>query len=391
MSVVGDNDPAAKSSFSFRHGRTTPQLRSGPFPQPGTTIYVDTTPHFEQERAILPPNWMAEADAERQRHGYNPAHVHRFSHRLYPANDVVDEYDEESEQDGDVEGETSMIENTPSRSRILPEQKPATKPSQEDLKKSIKFEEQAKPPDARHSKSLSDIAPATVAGPLLRKTIHRFNVGKFYKTNSESEPFQQPAMTMHAPQPQRPQVQLPPFSSKVSSLHEESSDAEEPLPPQMPVSPRPATKRPLPTQDLDFDLEDLKIKTMTDLDGIPFTSDPRLPATEPPLDLNGQPLPLPSKLTNLTKMRAEDQTKLFRSLTDTEREQTAEWFLNEFRSDMQKLMEVRVERRKIALKYEMEVKKRERRVQVKKGDVEEELVGLRKGGAELVRGKSPVK
>ena len=392
MSVNDEDDAPTKPSLNLQHGRNTPQPRGGPFSRPHTNIYQGSAlPFNEEEHAILAPNWMAEADAERRRQGYNPQHITQFNHNLYASNYAADEYDEEFEQDGDVEEGTSMVENTPSRTRSVPEQKTASKPLQETTKKTTKLEEQAKVPMPKHRKSLSDVAPAATVEPPLRQQTHRFNTRNPYERNGDPESLQKPPITVYAPQPQRAQVQQPPFSSKISSLHESSSEEEQTLPPRISDSPAVGPRRALPAQDLDFDLEALKTKTMTDLDNIPFTIDPRLPTTEPSVDANGQPPTLSSKLINLTKMRSEDQTNLFRSLTDPEREQTAEWFLGKFRSDMQRLMGVRAERRKIALKYEMEVKKRERQVEVKRGDVEEELLGLRKGGAELVRGKSPAK
>ncbi|KAK5239003.1 hypothetical protein LTR40_014982, partial [Exophiala xenobiotica] len=144
---------------------------------------------------------------------------------------------------------------------------------------------------------------------------------------------------------------------------------------------------------LDYDSETLAGKTMKDIDDLPFTTDPSagLRHAEPALDMNGTPISLATNLTNLTKMREEDQKLLFRSLTEADREQTASWFLEKFQADVRKLMDVRLERRKIALKYELEVKKRYERVETKKKDVDEELAGLRKGGGELIAGKSMAK
>jgi hypothetical protein len=125
---------------------------------------------------------------------------------------------------------------------------------------------------------------------------------------------------------------------------------------------------------------------MADLDAIAFTVDPSANPVEPALDANGVPLTLPSKLTNLTKMKTEDQRQLFRSLTDVEREQTAEWFLTKFQADARRLTALRIARRKTALRFEMEVRKRQRRVETKMGDVDRDLAGLKKGGGELIGG-----
>ena len=87
-------------------------------------------------------------------------------------------------------------------------------------------------------------------------------------------------------------------------------------------------------------------------------------------------------------MRSEDQRQLFRTQTDIEREQTAEWFLEKFKTDTRELMRLRLERRKVALRFEMEVKMRERKVKLKTSDVEADLEGLKKGGGELIAGRN---
>ena len=97
---------------------------------------------------------------------------------------------------------------------------------------------------------------------------------------------------------------------------------------------------------------------------------------------------LAARLSNLGRMRTEDQRRLFRTQTDTEREQTAAWFLEKFKTATRELMRLRLERRKIALRFEREVKMRECRVRAKTGDVEAELEGLKKGGGELIAGRN---
>jgi hypothetical protein len=336
---------------------------------------------------------MVEVDAERERRGIAPKYGPRFNHNVYPMQPAEDDYDEGSEPDGDVDEGTFLIENTPSRTKVVADHKTAVKSRQETVVKPVKSEEAANPSLPGHRKSLSDVDQKTTTEPFLRQQLvrDRFHVHKPQESTAEIERSGTPQRQLHAPPPRPPQVQAAPFSSKVSSYHESSSEEEQPLPPPVSESPRPGTKRPRSAPDLDFDPEELRNKTMAELDSIPFPMDPRLPNASPAVDSNGQPLTLPAKLGNLTKMRPEDQATLFKSLADTEREQAAEWFLEKFRDEIVKLMEVRVARRKVALKFEMEVKRRERQVQVKKGDVEAELAGLKKGGTELVRGKSPAK
>jgi len=68
-------------------------------------------------------------------------------------------------------------------------------------------------------------------------------------------------------------------------------------------------------------------------------------------------------------------------------EETAAWFLERFRDDMQALMRARAERRKVALRFEMLVKMRDRKVVLKTADVQAELDALKKGGGELIAGR----
>ncbi|OCT51123.1 hypothetical protein CLCR_08388 [Cladophialophora carrionii] len=397
LSVTDDRSVPIQIPLSYGQGRNSPRLRSAGPPIPSyPTVHRETVHASEEDEWGMeqPPDWMAEVDAERERHGMAPKYHTRFNRDGYQVHPADDDYEDGSEQDGDGDEGTFLIENTPSRTRVVPDHTTAVKPrAAEALTTPGKGEQAADKSLPRHRKSLSDVVQTTAADPTLRQPLvrDRFHVHKPQEPTAEVERSGTPRQQLHAPQPRPPQAQAAPFSSKVSSYHESSSEEEQPLPPPVSDSPRPGTKRPRPARDLDFDPEELRNKTMAELDSIPFPTDPRLPSTSPAMDSNGQPLGLPAKLTNLTKMRPEDQATLFKSLDDTEREQTAEWFLEKFREDIVKLMETRVERRKVALKFEMEVKKRERQVRVKKGDVEEELAGLKKGGSELVRGKSPAK
>ncbi|EXJ58160.1 hypothetical protein A1O7_05585 [Cladophialophora yegresii CBS 114405] len=381
--------------FSYGQGRNSPRLGSAGPPIPSFPTIQREMAAEDKQGIGQPGGWMDEVDAEMERHGMAPKYGTRFKHNLYAVRPAEDDYDDGSEHDCGMDEGTFLIENTPSRTRVVPDHSTAVKPRSEALTKPVKAEEAAGQPLPRHRKSLSDVNQMTTAQPLLRPQLarDRFHVHKSQESTAGIERSGTPQQQLHAPQPRPPQVQAPAFSSKVSSYHESSSEEDQPVPqPPVSESPRPGTKRPPPpARDLDFDPEELSNKTIAELDSIPFPTDPRLPNPSPVMDSNGQPLTLPAKLTNLTKMRPEDQATLFKSLGDTEREQTAEWFLEKIREDIVDLMDIRVQRRKVALKFEMEVKKREQQVRVKKGDVEEELAGLKKGGTELVRGKSPAK
>jgi hypothetical protein len=253
------------------------------------------------------------------------------------------------------------------------------------------LEEPPSPPLPKQRKPLGDVGLSISTELPHQQYVNRFKVYKTLENNMPAESAETNNQSSHASQSRPPNIQPPPFSSKVSSYHESSSE-EDQLPPVTESDLRGQTStRPGPEQGLDFDFETLKTKTIADLDAIPFTSDPSDPEIQPALDMNGTPVTLSVKLSNLTKVATEDQRRLFKSLTDSERAQTATWFLDKFQSDAQKLMAVRIERRKVALRFELEVKKRERRIETKKADVDEELAGLKKGGGELIGGKTGAK
>ena len=139
---------------------------------------------------------------------------------------------------------------------------------------------------------------------------------------------------------------------------------------------------------IDYDDNQLEKMQYSELEAASFLTDPRAAVPRPAVDHNGVPMPLTTRLTNLTKVQPADQASLFHSLDDDENEEVGQWFVQKFQSDLKKLMDIRIERRKLALKYEMEVKKRETTVKAKAADVEEELADLRTGGGKLIKGRS---
>ncbi|KAH0836999.1 hypothetical protein AYO21_08808 [Fonsecaea monophora] len=395
LSVAEEKTGRTKPSFSFHHNGSMPPIwnnADAPFHPPVHNFDGSKLLFGERAKNLgLPDDWQAQADAERVRRGFEPVHGKRSSHTSNdPANYGEDDQTQGSDPDGDIEG-TSIVENTPSRTRMASEVKTTSKRGKEKAKRSHRHEDSTRRSSPKHRKSFSEIAPPVVVEPSGRQQINRFNVYKSLEKEPEMVLPDNLRPTIQMPQPHASLVHPPAFSSKMSSLHESSSDEEQFPAATEPDSPRLTSKRHRAELDLDFDPEVLQTKSMADLDAIPFTQDPRWTAPEPALDANGTPLTLSTKLTNLTKMRPEDQRNLFKSLTDADREQTAEWFVEKFKADVQRLMTVRLERRKIALKFELEVKKREKQVEVKRGDVDQELAGLKKGGGELIRGKSPAK
>ncbi|KAL2443663.1 hypothetical protein ABEF95_009577 [Exophiala dermatitidis] len=410
------------------HARNSPApLRSSTMQQPPHRRHEEhPAPVIHHEREAFPGDWRAEADAERQRHGEPPQYNTRYHNDTH---NVIAEYmydndDEGYDPDGDYAEVSPSWENTPSRTRTVPAAESRT------IVSNLKKNNNVKSAAVRHALQDEPPSPALPVKrdplteitshddsvephPLHHNNVNRFKVGGKLPSSEETggsgghmgnqskEP--PPPTTSSLPAARTSNIPQPAFSSKVSSYHESSSSEEDqavdqPEPsvvtdnnvaPPSSLSNAAALKRPYPYQEheLDFSPEVLSQKTIAELDAIPFTTDPAAPPPEPALDANGNPMTLSAKLTNLNKMRPEAQRQLFVSQTDDEREQTASWFLDKFQQDMQKLMAVRLERRKIALRFELEVKKRERRVQVKKNDVDRDLEGLRKGGVELISGR----
>lgn len=166
-------------------------------------------------------------------------------------------------------------------------------------------------------------------------------------------------------------------TSKSSSYVEVSED-------EAPITAPPSTRK--ARFELDYNPQTLKSMSYADLDNEPFENDPRAAAATapPPVNEYGVPLSLQQRLGNMSLMREEDIKAMFAAQKDQEWEDTGTWFMEQFGDKMRRLMDSRQERRKIALQYEMEIKKRQARVEAKTGDVDEELRYLKNGGKDLM-------
>lgn len=133
---------------------------------------------------------------------------------------------------------------------------------------------------------------------------------------------------------------------------------------------------------LDYDLELLSTKRLSDLQNEPFSYDPRdLPAEQP---IPGQ-VDLAQELSALGKLPHEAQREMFRRQTDNEWATTGQWFIDEFQRNFGKLTEVRLNRRRIALQYENKIRRRQREVQHYQEGVATELKALYDGGSGLLK------
>lgn len=178
----------------------------------------------------------------------------------------------------------------------------------------------------------------------------------------------------------QPDVQK--HSTRSSSIG--SSDEEIRLPPQQPQLGKHPKRPHSEVESLDYDPFVLKTMTYADLERVMYTTDPRTPASKPTVDTHGLALALPDKLANMSRMQQVDIKSMFETQTDAERQETGAWFVAEMTEMMKNVVKVRVERRKLALGFEMEARRRQKLVEMKTAELEGELKGLKTGGGELI-------
>ena len=237
-----------------------------------------------------------------------------------------------------------------------------------------------------HERFRAPVVPPTnkaPMGPPLTKPQH--SVGPFHN--------RQPT-ALHQPNAIRPQVQK---EAKMATTAESSSDlsSDDELPRQAPVSSKTthittspgAIKRPLPdeTPTLDFDLPVLQSMSWSNLEQHPFSTDPRDPNTKPVHEAPANQLTLQGKLVNMPRMSSPDIRSMFACQTDTEREETGEWFMTQLREMMKQLLDNRVQKRQVSMKFEDEIKRQLAAVEKKEKEVESDLAGLKRGGTELIQ------
>ena len=136
---------------------------------------------------------------------------------------------------------------------------------------------------------------------------------------------------------------------------------------------------------LDYDSEDLKHKNLSELQTEPFIVDPRVPLNGPPRDNHGNEMTWPQILSNLNKVSEEAQRETFRTQTDEQWAETGQWFVDQFQADLKELMQVRLDRRKVALKYENLIRQRQREVEHQRSGLDKELQELQVGGLDLLK------
>ena len=352
---------------------------------------IFTYPADEQQEMLgsmsLDPNWQQEADAERSRHGLapkfgTPGHAHQHLAVRHDHDDLTYGFDDD-EAELSNEDLQELRSETPSRATTAAPAKPvAPQKTKSQSKKQVQIAPQGtrtiiKPGDESSSPLFSPANSAPLNVPQ-QPQVQQSNLAR-HREYKQHLPLVAPSQ-----EPSKPATTADPQVSKVSAYYETSEEEQMPEPKMQPAEV--VTKRPY--AEIDYDADELTHKKYEELDQVPFLTDPWAPDVADAVDPNGNPMPLPQRLVNLNKMQPEAQAAMFQSLTDEDNEVTGQWFLQQFQDNLQKLMERRLERRKIALRYEFEARKRETEVQAKMQDVDEELKQLRAGGTELIRDKS---
>lgn len=144
-----------------------------------------------------------------------------------------------------------------------------------------------------------------------------------------------------------------------------------------------------PRDELDYDTENLKKKTLQELQNEPFCQNPRADNNAAPVDAHGNAMTLDQILTNLNKMNASQQEAVFRGQSDEEWSKTGTWFVEKFQADLKKLTDIRLQRRKVALKFEDAIRRRQAEVEQHAAGVDKDLATLQQGGQELVKDRKP--
>lgn len=177
--------------------------------------------------------------------------------------------------------------------------------------------------------------------------------------------------------------------AQISEQHDEQIERFGTMQPQRQQAAKPVRKRSHEemTNGLDYSQADLKQKKLSDLQNELFTHDPRAAPQAPPTDTMGNEMTLIQILENLSKMSPDTQQETFRTLTDEQWADTGQWFVDRFQKDLAKLMEVRLERRKVTMKYEDTIRQRQRLVEHHAAGVDRELEELQAGGRQLVDGR----
>jgi hypothetical protein len=143
--------------------------------------------------------------------------------------------------------------------------------------------------------------------------------------------------------------------------------------------------------ELDYDEEKLYGMTYDELRNQPFDNDPRSPAVDAAQRAMGQTYPLEERLKSHLNDSRADQEKFLQSLSVDEWEQAGEWFITRFSETMTKFAELRRQRRNIAADFEKKLSERDALIKGKSESLNSVMHEMKKGGINLLRGKTPTR
>ncbi|KFY25250.1 hypothetical protein V493_04742 [Pseudogymnoascus sp. VKM F-4281 (FW-2241)] len=141
--------------------------------------------------------------------------------------------------------------------------------------------------------------------------------------------------------------------------------------------------------NIDFDKDTLFNMPYQELENQPFDEDPGRAKTAVSPFLTGLPISLNARMELFKTKSAEERAEFLATLSLDEWEEAGDWLMHEFSSMMSKIGRARRERRKIAAEFEKKLAARDAEVRDKTDGVTVALKGLKNGGQDLLRGKTP--
>lgn len=342
---------------------------------------IDIPPGFLQEKVQMEKEYrQREKEFNHKTQGQS-----RFGNQAYNESQTLEE-------------QQAMLD-TPSRAKIIPSAKQsqsiqATKNvSFDPLSVQVGSEEREDSPELEIPHSQPVVRPGS-APPVHKKVNTKVASLNRPQPNHERLPTRAPfSRSLIERQPEqvlpKPQKESVVDSFRASDCPTSSEDE------NLTVQSKPSTPPPetqLPTkrrreQDLDYEEEALRKMKYENLHSQAFDTDPNNVNLDVAFDPQGNTMTFLQRLNNLKKMSEEEQKIMFRNQGDNEWAQMGSWFIDRFQEDLKKLMDVRLERRKISMRFEDEIRRRQKDIEWHSASVERELKELKHGGGELIRGR----
>ena len=141
-------------------------------------------------------------------------------------------------------------------------------------------------------------------------------------------------------------------------------------------------RRAEPEIELDYSPQTLAAMTYEALQAEPFDMHPA--AVSSVLPATHVSAPLDHQLSYVANLPPEQQRQFCASLPAAQWDECGDWFVEQFASFVAKRKEARVEKRRVAMAFEEEIREREAKVRRKRQAVEESLKGMKKGGSAVL-------